>query len=111
MPEGAASPEVMTPKLVSAPSWSIEIGSVNPRRTVRRAPQASERGPLFGGSPECGLPSWATDPNVATRPRRHPRCESGYLEERRRARIEIRLLEEGLAPPYPLPLAWLRRSD
>src|ERR1035437_6041346 len=62
MPEGAASPEVITPKLVSAPSWSIEIWSGNPCR------------------------SSTTDPNVATRPRRHPRCESGYLEERRRAR-------------------------
>ena len=50
MPEGAASPEVITPKLVSAPSWSIEIGSVNPRRTVRGAPQASGRGPLFRGT-------------------------------------------------------------
>src|ERR1035437_11130244 len=50
MPEGAASPEVITPKLVSAPSWSIEIGSVNPRRTVRGAPQASGRGSLFRGT-------------------------------------------------------------
>jgi hypothetical protein len=49
-PEGAASPEVITPALVSAPSWSIEIGSVNPRRTVRGAPQASGRGPLFRGT-------------------------------------------------------------
>jgi hypothetical protein len=50
MPEGAASLEAITPALVSAPSWSIEIGSAHPRRTVRGAPQASGRGPLFRGT-------------------------------------------------------------
>jgi hypothetical protein len=50
MPEGAASLEVITPKLVSAPSWSIEIGSAHPAGWFAERRKPGGAGPFFRGT-------------------------------------------------------------
>jgi hypothetical protein len=64
MPEGAASLEAITPALVSALSWSIEIGSAHP------AGRFAERRKPAGAGPSSAAPGVPTMPVVGYRPQR-----------------------------------------